>query len=43
LGFATKEVAQVVPYLVVFNEAGQPETVKYHLLPTFLLEGFQEQ
>ena len=27
----------------MFNERGQPEAVKYHLLPTFLLAGYQEQ
>ena len=27
----------------MFIEKGQPETVKYHLLPTFLLAGYQEQ
>jgi hypothetical protein len=27
----------------VFNEDGQPETVKYHLLPSFLLAGYQQQ
>ena len=42
-GLIAEEVAEVFPYLAVFNDKGQPETVKYHLLPTFLLEGFQEQ
>ena len=42
-GLIAEEVAEVFPYLAVFNDEGQPETVKYHLLPTFLLEGFQEQ
>ena len=42
-GLIAEEVAEAFPYLAVFNDEGQPETVKYHLLPTFLLEGFQEQ
>jgi len=37
-----EEVADVMPYLTVFKN-GRPETVKYHLLPTFLLEGWQAQ
>ena len=42
-GLIAEEVAEVFPYLAVFNDKGQPETVKYHLLPTFLLAGYQEQ
>ena len=42
-GLIAEEVAEVFPYLAVFNEHGQPETVKYHLLPTFLLAAYQEQ
>ena len=42
-GLIAEEVAEVFPYLAVFNAEGQPETVKYHLLPTFLLAGYQEQ
>jgi hypothetical protein len=36
-------VAETFPYLAVFNKDGQPETVKYHLLPSFLLAGYQQQ
>jgi hypothetical protein len=32
----------VLPDLAVFKD-GQPETVKYHLLPSFLLAGNQAQ
>lgn len=42
-GLIAEEVAEAFPYLAVFNAEGQPETVKYHLLPTFLLAGYQEQ
>ncbi len=42
-GLIAEEVAEAFPYLAVFNGEGQPETVKYHELPAFLLEGFQEQ
>src|SRR4051812_39205333 len=42
-GLIAEEVAETFPYLAVFNDKGQPETVQYHQLPTFLLKGFQEQ
>jgi hypothetical protein len=42
-GLIAEEVAEAFPYLAVFNADGQPETVAYHQLPTFLLAGFQEQ
>jgi hypothetical protein len=42
-GLIAEEVADVMPYLAVFNDKGQPETVKYHELPTFLLAGWQAQ
>ncbi len=31
------------PDLAVFNKDGTTETVKYHLLPSFLLAGYQSQ
>lgn len=33
----------VLPDLVVYNENGDPETVKYHLLATMLLNELQKQ
>jgi hypothetical protein len=42
-GLIAEEVAEVLPDLAVFNADGQPETVKYHLLPSFLLAAYQEQ
>ncbi len=42
-GLIAEEVADVLPYLAVFNDKGQPETVKYHELPTFLLAAYQRQ
>jgi hypothetical protein len=42
-GLIAEEVAEVLPDLAVFNEDGQPETVKYHLLPSFLLAAYQRQ
>ncbi|HUP21562.1 MAG TPA: tail fiber domain-containing protein, partial [Thermoanaerobaculia bacterium] len=36
-GLVAEEVAEVFPELVVFDEAGRPETVKYHLLSALLL------
>jgi len=41
-GLIAEEVADIFPDLAVFKD-GQPETVKYHLLPTFLLAGYQAQ
>jgi hypothetical protein len=41
-GLIAEEVADVFPDLVVLKD-GKPETVKYHLLPTFLLAGYQAQ
>jgi hypothetical protein len=42
-GLIAEEVAEVLPGLAVFNADGQPETVKYHLLPSFLLAGYRQQ
>lgn len=42
-GLIAEEVAQVFPDLVVFGADGEPETVKYHLLSTLLLQQFQAQ
>jgi hypothetical protein len=42
-GLIAEEVAEVFPDLVVFNKAGQPETVAYHLLATLLLNEFQKE
>jgi len=40
-GLIAEDVAEVLPNLVVFNAKSQPETVKYHLLPVFLLAEYQ--
>jgi hypothetical protein len=42
-GLIAEEVAHVFPDLAVFNKDGSAETVKYHLLPNFLLAGWQAQ
>jgi len=42
-GLIAEEVAETMPDLTVFNEKGQPETVKYHLLPALLLNEVQRQ
>ncbi len=36
-GLIAEEVAEVFPELVVYDEEGRPETVKYHLLSSMLL------
>jgi hypothetical protein len=41
-GLIAEEVAQVFPELVVYNDEGQPETVKYRLLSTMLLNELQK-
>ncbi|MDH3821519.1 MAG: tail fiber domain-containing protein, partial [Gammaproteobacteria bacterium] len=42
-GLIAEEVAKVFPDLVVFNDKGQPETVKYRLLSILLLNELQKQ
>jgi len=42
-GLIAEEVAEVMPDLVAYNEAGEPETVKYHVLPALLLNEVQRQ
>lgn len=42
-GLIAEEVAEVFPELVVFNEERQPETVRYHLLSTLLLNELKRQ
>jgi len=42
-GLIAEEVAEVFPDLVVFNSEGQPETVKYRLLSSLLLNELQKQ
>jgi len=42
-GLIAEEVAKVFPDLVVFNDKGQPETVKYRLLSSLLLNELQKQ
>jgi hypothetical protein len=42
-GLIAEEVADVLPDLVVHDKAGQPEAVRYHLLPALLLNELQKQ
>jgi hypothetical protein len=42
-GLIAEEVAQVFPELVVYDDDNQPETVKYRLLSTLLLNELQKQ
>jgi hypothetical protein len=42
-GLIAEEVAEVLPDLVVYDPAGQPETVRYHELPAMLLNELQKQ
>ena len=42
-GLIAEEVAQVFPELVIMNEDNQPETVKYRLLSSLLLNELQKQ
>ena len=42
-GLIAEEVAEVLPDLAVFNKDGSPETVKYYLLPSLLLNEVQAQ
>lgn len=40
-GFIAEEVAEVMPELVVFNQEGNPETVKYHVFPALIVNELQ--
>lgn len=42
-GLIAEEVAAAMPGLAVLDRDGKPQTVKYHLLPTFLLAAYQRQ
>lgn len=42
-GLIAEEVAEVFPELVVFNDENQPETVKYRVLSSLLLNELQKQ
>ncbi len=42
-GLIAEEVAEVLPDLVVYDEEGRPETVRYHLLSSMLLNELQKQ
>lgn len=42
-GLVAEEVAEFFPELVVYDVAGRPETVKYHLLSSMLLNELQKQ
>jgi hypothetical protein len=42
-GLVAEEVAQVAPNLVVFDENGQPQTVRYHFVNAMLLNEVQRQ
>lgn len=40
-GFIAEEVAEVYPDLVVYNQEGKPETVKYHVMPAIIINELQ--
>ncbi len=42
-GLIAEEVAEIFPDLVVYDEEGEPFTVKYHLLSSMLLNELQKQ
>ena len=42
-GLIAEEVSEVFPELVVYDEEGLPETVRYHLLSTMLLNEVQKE
>ena len=42
-GLIAEEVAEVLPEFVVYNGDGQPETVRYHLLSSLLLNELKRQ
>ncbi len=42
-GLIAEEVAEVAPALVVRDEEGEPHSVRYHVLPSLLLNEIQKQ
>jgi trimeric autotransporter adhesin len=42
-GLIAEEVAEAFPELVIYDDAGKPQTVKYHLLSSLLLGELQKQ
>ncbi|HET7039115.1 MAG TPA: hypothetical protein VFH97_04460, partial [Gemmatimonadales bacterium] len=42
-GLIAEEVLEVFPELVALGADGQPETVRYHVLPALLLNELQRQ
>jgi len=42
-GLIAEEVAEIFPDLVVYDEEGQPFTVKYHLIRSMLLNELKKQ
>lgn len=42
-GLIAEEVAEVLPDLVIYNSEDRPETVRYHLLSSMLLNELQKQ
>ena len=42
-GLIAEEVAEVAPELVAYDEEGQPYSVRYHVLPSLLLNEMQTQ
>lgn len=43
IGLIAEEVEKLVPELVIYNEQGQPDGVKYDLVPVYLLGVMQQQ
>ncbi|MEW6100994.1 MAG: hypothetical protein AB1481_01725, partial [Candidatus Omnitrophota bacterium] len=43
IGFIAEDVGRVIKDLVVYNEKGEPESVKYDKVPLYLLEVIKEQ
>jgi hypothetical protein len=42
-GLVAEEVAKAFPELVIYDEKGKPETVRYELIATMLLNEFQKE
>ncbi len=42
-GLIAEEVAEIAPELVAYDEEGRPYSVRYHVLPSLLLNEMQRQ
>lgn len=40
-GFIAEEVAEIMPEMIIYDQEGNPETIKYHLFPALIINELQ--